>query len=155
MAIVLLLGGLFVGFPEGEANKVVSALFALIGSVGALRVFFKNAELRPIEWIQNTNTWNYISTIFIALFPVLTPEIFQSVRAVIEQAMGGNWQGIFTALISLGTIIWNIFKKTQLPKQVATVAVLFFFAFNSVSAQSNRSLRNDYKRNIKELSKDT
>lgn len=154
MALVLLLGGLFVGFPEGEANKVVSSLFALIGSVGAFRVFFKNAELQPIEWIKNTNTWNYISTVFIALFPVLTPEIFQAVRVVIEQGMGGNWQGIFTALISLGTIIWNIFKTTKLPKQATAIIVLALFC-TTAEAQTNRILKRGYTANLKELQKDT
>jgi hypothetical protein len=131
LAVVLLVGGLFVGFPKGEAEKVVASLFTLIGSVGAFRVFFKTAEFSPVKWIQNSNTWNYLSTIFIALFPVLTPDVFTALRAAIEAGIGGNWQGILTALISLATILWNVFKNAKLPKTpaaVTTIFVLFFFA---------------------------
>jgi hypothetical protein len=68
---------------------------------------------------------------FIALFPVLTPDVFTALRAAIEAGIGGNWQGILTALISLATILWNVFKNAQLPKTpaaVTTIFVLFFFA---------------------------
>lgn len=119
LAVVLLFGGLFVGFPEGEARTLVAGLFTVIGSVGAFRVFFKNAEFSPRKWITNSNTWNYLSTIFIALFPVLTPEFFPAAKNVLDAALTGNFQGILTALISLGTIVWNIFKTSQIPKAPA------------------------------------
>lgn len=158
MAVVLLIGGLFVGFPQGEAQKVVGSIFALIGSAGALRVFFKTAELNPVEWIKNSNTWNYISTIFIALFPVLTPDFFAAVKAIVEQALGGNWQGILTSLISLATIIWNIFKNSQalptVPK-IVTPAIIVLLCSVSTFAQSNRDLEKSYSRNVKAIQQDT
>lgn len=119
LAVVLLFGGLFVGFPEGEARTLVAGLFTVIGSVGAFRVFLKNAEFSPRKWITNSNTWNYLSTIFIALFPVLTPEFFPAAKNVLDAALTGNFQGILTALISLGTILWNIYKTSQIPKAPA------------------------------------
>lgn len=157
LAVVLLVGGLFVGFPKGEAEKVVASLFTLIGSVGAFRVFFKTAEFSPIKWIQDSNTWNYLATIFIALFPVLTPEVFTALRAAIEAGMGGNWQGILTALISLATILWNIFKNAKLPKvpSVTTAILMLVFVGYNLPAQSNRNLRSAYSEQIKQLEQDT
>lgn len=157
LAVLLLVGGLFVGFPKGEAEKVVASLFTLIGSVGAFRVFFKTAEFSPIKWIQDSNTWNYLATIFIALFPVLTPEVFTALRAAIEAGMGGNWQGILTALISLATILWNVFKNAKLPKvpPTTTVFLMLIFVGYNLPAQSNRQLKNAYSDQIQLLEKDT
>jgi len=157
LAVILLVGGLFVGFPAGEASKIVSGLFALIGSIGALRVFFKNAEFDPKKWITNSNTWNYLATILISLFPVLTPDLFPALRAIVEAAMGGNWQGILTAVMSLFTIIWNIVKKSKEPpiKASAVTVLILMFASSILSAQSNEKLRNAYRLDLLTLSLDT
>lgn len=158
LAVVLLIGGLFVGFPEGEAAKVVQTMFTLIGSVGVFRTFFKNAEFDPKKWITNSNTWNYLATIFIALFPALTPEFFAAVKSVVEAGLGGNWQGILTALISLSTIIWNIFKTSQLPKVPvggASIVIILLLSSCAVSAQSNKDLRRSFTANLKALEQDT
>ena len=109
--LVLLLGGLFVGFSEVEASKLVMTVVSVIGSVGLFRTFFKNAQLDAMAWIRNANTWGYIGQIGIVLFPQLTPELFSGIRQIIESAVGGNWQAVVSAIFALIPIIYNLFKK--------------------------------------------
>lgn len=118
IAVVLFLGGLFVGFPEGEGRSIAVGLFGIIGSLGALRVYFKNAELNVKQWITNPNTWNYLFTILSAFFPILTPEMFEKLQLVAVSAIGGNWQGLINALVSLVTIIYFATKNAE-PKAKA------------------------------------
>lgn len=158
LMITLVIGTLWVGFPTGEAEKMVQAIFSIISGIGLFRNFFKDAKIDAIGWIRNTNTWGFLSVIFIQLFPSLTPELFTAVRSVVEAGIGGNWQQILTATIGLATIIWEMFKNAKLPKlpaaKTATILMLLFVGYD-LPAQSNKQLKNAYSEQVKLLEKDT
>jgi len=116
-AVILFLGGLFVGFPEGEGRTIAAGLFGIIGAAGALRVYFKNAKLDIKQWATNANTWNYLFTILSAFFPILTPEMFEKLQLIAAAAIGGNWQGLIQAVISLVTILYFATKISE-PKPI-------------------------------------
>ena len=116
LAIVLAFGGLFVGFPEGAARNTVGAIFALVSGAGAIREFVKGAKVDVKAWIGSVNTWNYLGAALMAIFPMLTPELFTSLSNLANAVISGNLQGIVTAVLSLGTILYYIFVK---PKPVS------------------------------------
>ena len=109
-ALVLLIGGLFVGFPAGDATGVVEALFASIAGIFAVREKIKDSKIDWSAWIKSKNTWNYLTTLFVALIPTIPTGLFQSLKEILEAAMGGNWQGIIAGLFSLGTILYYWLK---------------------------------------------
>jgi hypothetical protein len=158
LMITLVIGTLWVGFPTGEAEKMVQAFFSIISGIGLFRNFFKDAKIDAIGWVKNSNTWGFLSVIFIQLFPSLTPELFVALRSVVEAGIGGNWQQILTATIGLATIIWEIFKNAKLPKlpaaKTTAILMLVFFCHN-LSGQTNRNLRSAYIEQVQQLEKDT
>ena len=116
IAIVLAGGGLFVGFPQDDARDLIGSLFALIGSAGALREKLKG--LTPVswkDWIRSPNTWNYLGAAIVSIVPAIPVDMFQRMRDLLDSAIGGNWQGIITALFSIGTMLYFIFKGPQSP----------------------------------------
>ena len=111
IAIVLAFGGLFIGFPEGEARNIVSGIFGLIATAGLFREKLKTAvKVDWKDWIRSPNTWNYIGAAVVAIVPALPSDFFTRVRDLIDAILGGNWQGIVTALFSIATMIYFIIK---------------------------------------------
>ena len=111
IALVLAFGGLFIGFPEGEARNIVSAIFGLIATAGLFREKLKAAaKVDWKDWIRSPNTWNYIGAAVVAIVPALPSDFFTRVRDLIDAILGGNWQGIVTALFSIATMIYFIIK---------------------------------------------
>lgn len=108
-ALILAIGGLFVGFPEGEAHNIVAALFGLIASIGVIRERVKGVDLKA--WITSGNTWNYIGTAVVAAVPVIPADLFTKIHEVLTAAIGGNWQGIAAGVFSIATMVYYIFKK--------------------------------------------
>lgn len=111
IAAVLAIGGLFVGFPQDEARWFVEALFGLVASVGLIREKVKDAKIDWQAWIRSTNTWNYLAAALIAIIPALPAELFQRLRDLADASLSANWQGIITALFSIGTIIYYAIVK--------------------------------------------
>ena len=110
IAIMLLIGGFFVGFPQEDAAGAVTGIFALVGTIFGIREKVKGTVSFK-DWITGSNTWNYIATAVIAIVPTIPSELFVSLRDVLQAAIGGNWQGIGIGIFSLATILYNLFKK--------------------------------------------
>lgn len=114
ITLVLAFGGLFVGFPEGDARDLVGSLFAVIASAGALREKLKGTTtVNWKDWLRSANTWNYIGAAVVAIVPALPGDFFLRVRDLIDSILGGNWQGIVTAVFSIATMLYFIIKKPQ------------------------------------------
>ena len=123
-SLVLLFGGLFIGFPENEARNAVSALFAVISSIFFFRGFFKNAIFDVKNWLNDANTWNYIAAILISIIPNFPEDIVPSIGELIRAIHEGNTQGILIALFSLITIIAKLFG-IGIRKRNFTVLIVF------------------------------
>lgn len=119
--LVLAVGGLFVGFPEGEARNLIAALFSMVGSAGILRNYFKNGPKIDPKQTGTANWWGYIANIFAAIIPnTLPPELFDSLQELASSILGKNWNGVLVSLFSIGTIIYHISTgKTNPPARVA------------------------------------
>ncbi len=104
MAALLAIGGLFVGFPEGEAKNVVEWLFGIIASIGMIREKVKGVDWKA--WITSKNTWNYIATALAVVLPNIPVDLFTRLNEIAIAALGGNFQGLIAGLFSLGTIIY-------------------------------------------------
>lgn len=116
IAAVLAIGGIFVGFPEGDARAIVAALFSVIASAGAIREKVKKENIDWRAWLRSANTWNYIGTAVVAAIPMVPAELFTQLRNLADAALGGNWQGIAAAVFSIGTILYYLLKpKTLTP----------------------------------------
>lgn len=111
IALVLAVGGLFVGFPQGEARDIVAAVFALIGAAGAIREKVKDLQIDWRAWLGSKNTWNYIATVFVSIFPMLPADLFARLADLFNALLGGNWQGVVTAVFSIATMLYYIFVK--------------------------------------------
>lgn len=120
IAIVLAFGGLVVGFPEGDARQLIGGIFATIASAGLLREKLKNVQIDFRAWIRSVNTWNYIAAAATAIVPALPLDLFARLRDLADAILGGNWQGIATALFSIGTMLYYIFRPKTISSTVKT-----------------------------------
>ncbi len=119
VALVLAIGGLFVGFPEGEAHNIVAAIFAVIAGAGAIREKVKGG-VDVKAWVSSKNTWNYIAAAVTAAIPMIPADLFSRLHELATAAIGGNWQGIVTASFSIATMIYYIFRKPKTTPGTAT-----------------------------------
>jgi len=53
----------------------------------------------------------------VAIVPALPGDFFLRVRDLIDSILGGNWQGIVTALFSIATMLYFIIKKPAVLKK--------------------------------------
>jgi len=109
--VILAFSGLVVGFPSGAAHDIVASLFAIFASGAAAREALKGKTIDVKAWITNKNTWNYIGATVIAIFPMIPADLFTRLGDLATAAIGGNWQGILTALFSIGTMVYFWFRK--------------------------------------------
>lgn len=110
---------LFVGFPEEAATSGIEYLFAFLASGKALREYFKRKpEVDAGAAVNNSNWWNYIATIAVAIGPNIPLELFDSLQDAAVAAISSNWQGILVALFSIATIIYNLVQsKKKVPEE--------------------------------------
>lgn len=120
LSVVLFVGGLFVGFPGGDAADAIGSIFALIGSAGLIREKIKDAKIDWKAWATSKNTWNYLAAAVTAIVPTIPTGIFASLNEVLTAAIGGNWQGFIIALLSLATMIYHIFQSPKTPAPATT-----------------------------------
>lgn len=113
VAFVLAFGGLFVGFPEGDAKTTVELLFASFAGIFAIRQKVKDAKIDWAAWIKSANTRNYLFAAIVSIFPMIPGDLFTSINAIIEASIGGNWQGIGAGIFSLATILFYWLKPKQ------------------------------------------
>lgn len=110
IALVLLVGGFFVGFPEGDAVTAVNGIFAVVATAFGIREKVKGT-ISFKQWITGSNTWNYIAAAVVSIIPAIPIELFQTLKDLLQAAVGGNWQGIAVGAFSLATILYNLFKR--------------------------------------------
>jgi hypothetical protein len=109
-AVVLVIGGFFVGFPEVAGTEAVAGVFALIAVGKTLHNYFKTAAFDWRSWLDDANFWNYLATVVVAVFPTLPSGAIENLETAVRSAIGGNWQGLIIALFSLGTILYKTLK---------------------------------------------
>lgn len=110
-AVLLAVGALFVGFPEGAARDTVAALFALIASSGIIRNFVKEGVGFDWKQIKTANFWNYVATAITAIVPQIPAELFSRLQELATHLVGGNWQGILVSVFSIATILYHLVKN--------------------------------------------
>lgn len=110
VALVLFFGGLFVGFPDGEAKHAVEAVFAAIAAVFAVRERVKGLGIDWKAWITSKNTWNYLGAFVTAIIPAIPLDLFARLNDLAVAIIGGNWQGIVTSVFSIATILYYLLK---------------------------------------------
>jgi hypothetical protein len=113
--VILAASGLVVGFPTEAGQDGVAALFALFASGNAIREALRGKTVDLKAWITNKNTWNYIGATVVAIVPAIPVGLFEKVGELATAALGGNWQGILTALFSIGTMLYFWLKPTTTP----------------------------------------
>lgn len=113
-ALVLLVGGLFVGFPEDVGSVLVSQFFALLASGKLLHEFFKNRPRIKIgAAVNRSNWWNYLGVVLVSVIPELPIDFVVHVEQAARAAIGGNWQGVMIASLSIVTIIINLLRSKR------------------------------------------
>lgn len=112
--IIMIIAAVFVGFPTEDGTAGVTAIFALIGAGKAIREFLKSG-VKPsiLKPLQDSNFWNYVATVAVAIIPSIPIEIFDSLQIIASNLIGGNWQGAIVAAFSLVTILYNLLKKSS------------------------------------------
>jgi len=111
VSIVLFLGGLFVGFPQDLATNTVEYLVTGVTGVFLIREKMKSATIDWKAWLNNKNTWTYLSAIVLTWLPQIPGDLFTQLSNLAQAAIGGNWQGIAMALFAIGNILYHLFKK--------------------------------------------
>lgn len=110
-ALVALAATFFVGFPTGEANGIVSALFALIGGAYAIRGKFKDAvPVSWLNWLKNPNTWVGLSGVLAWLAPKLPDGLLQSIQDVFMAIGAKDYQAAIVAAFALLSVIFKRIK---------------------------------------------
>ncbi len=111
-AIVLAIGGLFVGFPEEAGATIVNQLFALLGTGKLLHEYFKTRPQADYKGAVNrSNWWNYIGVIVTTAIPALPGNFTDGLEDLFRSLLSANWQGVLIALFSLATILYNLFQS--------------------------------------------
>lgn len=113
--VILVLSGLVVGFPTGAAHDAIAALFALFASGAAIREGLSGKHLQFKSWVNDKNTWNYLAATLVAIVPSIPVGFVQSVGELVSSALGGNWQGILTAVFSVGTMLYFWLRPKPAP----------------------------------------
>lgn len=118
ISVLLALGALFVGFPEGEAKNLVASMFGLISAFGVIRNYFKAGPQFDWKKFGSVNFWNYVAAFLTAMVPVnLPPELFSRMQELAQAIIGGNWQGILVAVFSVASILYHIVRDNTGKKQ--------------------------------------
>lgn len=106
VAALMAIFGLWSGVQESDISGVVSAVFGLIGGIGMLREKIKASNIDFRAWLQSRNTWNYISAAATAILPTIPLDLFARLNDLISSILGKNYQGIISAVIAIGVIIY-------------------------------------------------
>lgn len=114
LAVIILIGGFFIGFPTEAAGKAVAAVFALIGSGGIVLKFFRDKpKVAAKPWIQDANFWNYLSVVAISVAPGIAEAVLPAAQELTLQVMRGNYGGAIMGAVSLITIVLKLVKAQK------------------------------------------
>ncbi len=109
--VVLLLSGLFVGFPQGEATNAIAAIFALVVSGKMIYNWVKaGVKIDFAGWISNSNNKTYLAALITAIFPLFPGTVFDPLWQALQALFSQNWQGFLVAILTLVNIIWNVYR---------------------------------------------
>lgn len=112
--IIMILAVIFVGFPEQAGISGVAAVFGILAAFKAIRQYFNTGPKPDFKKaIKDSNFWNYIATAAVAIIPGIPVELFDHAESIAVNIIDGNWQGVLVALFSIGTILFNLFKKSS------------------------------------------
>lgn len=103
------------GFTQEQAGQIAPVMIGIAGAIGILRDFFKDAKFVGIAaWLKDSNTWSYIASAVVAVFPA-GAALIEPLKGVSDAIVSGNFASIITALFALGTIIFNLVKNRPNP----------------------------------------
>lgn len=117
VALFMATAGTLLGFTEVQGKEIVQGLFFSVGTIFAIREKIKMANIDWGAWIKNPNTRNYLFAAISAAIPSLPGGLFTALNDLATAAIGGNWPGIVSALLSVATIIYFWTKN---PKPATT-----------------------------------
>ena len=101
-AVVLLVGSVWVGFPEGAAGQAVGAVFALVASGAIIRNFVKSAgKPNLLQALMSSNFWAQLGTVVVSVLPLIPAQAITDLETIVQSILGGNWQGAIVAAFSL------------------------------------------------------
>lgn len=111
-ALLILIGG-FWGMTEDTASQIIASAVGLIGGVGVVRNFVKNADPKPfLPTLLSANGINYLTAVLVAVSPQLG-DLVPPIKKLIEAIQAGNWGAIISATVSLGTIIYYLVRNNK------------------------------------------
>jgi hypothetical protein len=122
--LVGVIGGFFVIYPGDAIGEGVKALFTVIYS-GAIVSDWARSDGAKFDWkhaLKDANWWNYLGSLVIVWWDKLPAEFFQELGNVVSQALAGNYQGALIGVFGLLSILFHIFIKPMLSKEVAAIA---------------------------------
>lgn len=120
-AVMLAIGGIFVGFPQDAGAVVAEQFFALLGTGKLLHEYFKTKPGTDVNGAVNrSNWWNYIAVILTSAIPAIPGSLINDLQTFLSSLLSSNWQGVLVALFSIATILFNLFKsKEKLPSALS------------------------------------
>lgn len=108
ISAVLVIGSLFIGFPEETAQSAVYGIAGILAAAGIIRNWAKDARF-DFSQIQSANFWNYIATLAAVISPIALPEnLFQEAQEVTRALFEQNWQSVLISGFSMLSILFNI-----------------------------------------------
>jgi hypothetical protein len=113
LAIIMVLGGLFVDFPTDAAKSVATQIFGGIAGFQVLYTYFKNAKLDFLAWIKNENTFASIATLLLTFNVVLPDGLIEQLGRLTQAILNRDASQIIQVVLYLGTILINLLRKPK------------------------------------------
>lgn len=108
VALILMVGGFWVGFNEEEATNLVNIIFAAVAGLGALLNYFKDAKLDWKDWVNNSNFWNYLSIIAVVFVPNIPSEAINSIEQIVINILNQNWEALIASVTTFIVFLYKI-----------------------------------------------
>jgi hypothetical protein len=113
IAIIMVLGGIFVNFPTEEAKAVATQIFGGVAGLQFFYTYFKNAKLDFLAWIKNENTFASIATLLLTFNVVLPDGLIEQLGRLTQAILNRDASQIIQVVLYLGTILINLLRKPK------------------------------------------